>query len=1250
MNTSKHKTQRVTDGVEMSESNFAFTGLRPDRNAGSALVIVLAFLVLLTGLVVVFLGRALLDRKVSASSANMTKTEILGRGALNTIVADLKDEIAQNSIVVNKDDTQKATIYEPKLMDANDPASLSMMPARMSGTDNPNLIRSSDVVTPAYGFDAKASVVSSTAASANGRSIGLARWNSHYLLPLSGTSDSTPANFTAPDWVLVTGSGPQAITSLGDAQKSGGANQVIGRYAFAIYDEGGLVDANVAGYPSVLSGTSVGRKGSPALINLGLVISGSGATTAQQEQAMDKLVGWRNYATAQANGDLAGGYTFANSGSNYLDYILPFTGTTSGTVPGFLTVSGSLYDSRTDQRFTSRQALIKYQRAAYLRSGSTEFPPSSLQYLGTFSRSLNRPSFVPKVTVTSGVTLPAGNNFPTYSAQLGTSNAVSGINPVVQEVLAATGSLAGQPLVQQRFPLSRLGLFPSDPMEEPTSDQKNLISQYFGLVPVSGRHQTWEYKDTIVDASGVRRIRTLGEVAALNPPRDPNFFELLQAAILEGSLWVNGMGIGTANPNTAELGYVNFSNRASPYYVYYTTQLVFFIGANLIDQVQPHNFPITINCTQTPATYPFISITGVADLPYFSEMLFWPYRPTYNAAFTSAGPEPAAGPDPGKPASGSPDYREHLNAWLLFELWNPHQLSPTSLPAGKTPQQIRLVVRPQSPTGGATGFVVREYASSANPAPDAPAPNSTIDIYSNIPDGDPVPKGQPEAGDPSASQNYQPVMRATFNYAEGDYREPAIISGNKLAHDSKDSKFFQVVNDQGNSRFGLWIGETGDPAIGMPDRDYAVENHLPVESDFPAYIYGKIAYLDSTNTSVALQYLHPDGQWYYYQGSGYDIYDRDITRIPVAINQSGAMAEPVPTNKADRGVGASPWSPVKSSNYYTNFNYLLALSVQRIDPRCPVNPGRFLAEITPNAGIRPDATSGAAGSVYWPYRPLTYAVPSANGGTWGSPTPNKYYPGLYFENSKNKNNGNSTYLVDADGALRPGDGGFAAPSAYLSSGTVSRPVFLHRPFRSVAEMGYAFRGAGAWKSLNFFSPESADAGLLDYFSVDEEPVTAGKINLNTRQVKALQAALMGAYRDDAAGDYLTETDAGNLARAIINRSITNPLESRADLVRNLLADPAIVSVIDNIQGTVGGTSLNTVKSRREAFVRALGDVGTTRTWNLLIDVIVQSGQYARSANSLDQFTVEGEKRYWLHVAIDRYTGEVIDQQLEEVNE
>jgi len=46
----------------------------------------------------------------------------------------------------------------------------------------------------------------------------------------------------------------------------------------------------------------------------------------------------------------------------------------------------------------------------------------------------------------------------------------------------------------------------------------------------------------------------------------------------------------------------------------------------------------------------------------------------------------------------------------------------------------------------------------------------------------------------------------------------------------------------------------------------------------------------------------------------------------------------------------------------------------------------------------------------------------------------------------------------------------------------------------------------------------------------------------------------------------------------------------------------------------------------------------TRTWNLMIDLIAQSGRYPPDATNITQankFTVEGEKRYWLHIALGR---------------
>ena len=128
-----------------------------------------------------------------------------------------------------------------------------------------------------------------------------ARWNSHYLLPRFDPADtsinSTPTSaFVAPDWVLVTPQGPNSAPA---------ASAVIGRYAFAVYDEGGLLDMSLAGYPNWSGNpggscdpaptpwlTNVGRKGSVGLADL----TGLGYVCPPQGQ-IDSIVGWRNYAT-----------------------------------------------------------------------------------------------------------------------------------------------------------------------------------------------------------------------------------------------------------------------------------------------------------------------------------------------------------------------------------------------------------------------------------------------------------------------------------------------------------------------------------------------------------------------------------------------------------------------------------------------------------------------------------------------------------------------------------------------------------------------------------------------------------------------------------------------------------------------------------------------------------------------------------------------------------------------------------------
>jgi hypothetical protein len=208
----------------------------------------------------------------------------------------------------------------------------------------------------------------------------------------------------------------------------------------------------------------------------------------------------------------------------------------------------------------------------------------------------------------------------------------------------------------------------------------------------------------------------------------------------------------------------------------------------------------------------------------------------------------------------------------------------------------------------------------------------------------------------------------------------------------------------------------------------------------------------------------------------------------------------------------------------------------------------------------------------------------------------------------------------------------------------------------VGELGYTSRDL-PWKTLDFFSTSSADAALLDVFSVDQANVVAGRINLNTRNPAVLQAMLSGALKVEAQESSVTSsstpsadvlsTDVPAIAQAIVDSTSNStdptqgPLLNRSELVTRL------ATVIGN---ALSASTDQANKTQREATVRALADVSNTRTWNLLIDLVAQTGRYPATATTLDNFQVEGQQRYWLHLAIDRYTGALIAKQLETVSQ
>jgi hypothetical protein len=438
---------------------------------GAALIIVLAFVVLATVVGLTYFSRTTTDRQLAQSSYNDTSADLLARSALDITVSDLKREIATNQPIT-------AANIQPQRYGDN----ISI----------PNLIRRSFSGDPT----GRTSNVSSGAASANGRIITLDRWNSHYLIP------STPT-FTAPDWVLVTGQGPQPAPV---------PNVVIGRYAFAVYDEGGLMDMNLGGYPNYASlsrptlparpfrrlpaklpseeseiilaaftpedncqppnftpqvtnvtlatgvpcsllfntnhdptyftvnglprgltintsngniygtpstpgdytvtqtcsngclpdgtGTlhltivgfpspettpwpvNLARKGTVAFADLTALPSNPASTQ------IDKLMGWRNYATTRQTGASFDNPSFIlASADNYARY---FLGAIAPFGTPFTTVPVAVQNGRTDQAVMTRQELIRLQRI--LDNPPGRFPQSLLQYLGTFSREWNRPA------------------------------------------------------------------------------------------------------------------------------------------------------------------------------------------------------------------------------------------------------------------------------------------------------------------------------------------------------------------------------------------------------------------------------------------------------------------------------------------------------------------------------------------------------------------------------------------------------------------------------------------------------------------------------------------------------------------------------------------------------------------------------------------------------------------------------------------------------------------------------------------
>jgi len=1069
-----------------------------------ALVIALFFMVILTVLVLSLLSKATLSQQISAGSVGQARSDFLARSASDIILGELREEIANSAnsyiyssdgsdVTSNPDSGSAPFIYEPK-------TAQNMVPAKAGSpaADWPTLSKRSYATSSAdaslfpggrslaaYGASAAASKQS-----LNGRSVDDTNWRLPSLL-VSGT---TPVDN---NWCILTRSGVQSvadanITSLRDQTSD---NYAIGRFSYIVYDTGGALDLNVAGYPTTVTGTSL--QGS--MVGADLTVAGLSANQAAS------LLAFRNPASGASPG------TF-------------LTGVTQATDLGYLQALAG------DNAFLSRQDLINFATL----NGFSALLPS----LTHFSREINAPSWGPR----NNASVWGGSGY-TYNDNRNTAGSVNRFIPNVRlpgtpnstpyTITSYTNNGSpftytlnpGDPLVQRRFPLGRLQWL-SPLTGAVNGGTKANIQACFGLVWNSSNPSDphWDY----VGPSGSTvqtSIETLPQIAAEPTKREPNFFELLQAGILQGSL---GQTPAT-NPILAATSGGPYDPAASA--ALRSQWQVFQIGANLIDQQSISGYPTRIN-------FDGAEVYGTKNIPYISKFLLSAYGPLV----TTAGVNSCT-----------------VKTWLEFEVWNPYQGTATA----DQPNQFRIEMKQ------GTGQVQIKL--------------STGTVYNTTP--------------PLSGDSWITVNSSTLSQLTQDPRLIDTLRQNGAAVNTNDNADDLYANNSTGAYYtGFYCGQ-----YKLNANDLMYPNNI--RFNFSVY------------PTFALE-LNENGNWV------------TVQNLPIQ--------DPL-NSYATTYYGSSLTTPNTASRLNTFGN---------VDPRSSRFGYGFLLSKNQFAGLNP----------YYTLYNRTVQWLQANGvsdviyETFNSALGNSFVPQgagqvPFYANryADNQGNGASTtpYFLDQDKVQRRGDATWSSvdPMLPYAAGLGQRPVILNRPFQTVAEMGYAFRDE-PFHSVDFFSTRSGDGALLDLFTVADANTPAsraGVINLNSPALSALnlQSLLQGTTMNPQNAT-LTATAAQVAAVGLTNYSAATPLVSPGDL------PPALASLATSPYDTMQ------IKGERESVLRGIGSAGQSRTWNLLIDIIAQAGRYPPTASSLAQFAVEGERRYWLHVAIDRFTGKVVSQQLEPV--
>jgi len=1148
------------------------------RSAGSALVITLLLIVLLTVAILAFFSRATLGNQIAQSRANAIRAHQIAQSALAFTIADLIGEMRRGSDIFNHGDSeelvprrnqQDAYLTARPFRSAINPGIINLVKGSFGGEAAwPGTALYGNVGGPVRAFAGLENMTGTPAR--NRRVIRAARWGVPQLH--DDGAQLEPDIFTPPSWVLVTRDGGAVdaqseepdFASWTDRNSS---DLVTGRYAFMVYDVGGLVNVNVSGVLSPpLPAQRASRGGRAPFVDPSVLGAGSN---------WEAVLNWRDAAS------LSGDY------SQQVD----------NPQRDFRTVLPG------DQQFPTRQDLIRATDPERGLAGGA-LPQELLPSLTVFSLALNAPGWRPDP------------DRPRID-RTGRSGPDDEMNPaplgirVTREFIRRDGTDAkeGEPLLKTRFPLGKLGLVQSPSGSVTDAQTLSDIRSWFGLAPAADGY-SWEY----VNASNF--IHKLRDLPALE--REPDLFEMLQAALLAGSL-------GAAN--NAETAIRSRAVDANAFYQ------ILQIGANLIDQADEDDLPTRILFNNFP-------IVGTENLPYLCAISAHIIRP------------PAG-------VLGQPAERNLVMGWFQFGLWNPHQNAVQINPSNAQNLRLRAI-------SGKAGVQLTSSSSSIlqqNPFWDFASDPAAFNFRNNrkfgelafldrAPLDDPDPNSLPSfevAVSSAGSPNN--IFPATPN-VPGD-RRPGFAGFYIGAVDAPEPPTYvdsggvtRVTLDSGGAPQATWV--TGqivvdplDPPVFQMEVEVSPGTWIPYQ-----VLDGLLASVSGTNSGLWGSGGRAFFQWMNFNSS---------TFRPM-LGRQGILNIDPKSLRFGMYVGANVrqmnrWRGGGNNGGYTMASYGTSTG--------ETQEQNFLTDAQPASPPRPA------------------------GPNWRIDSGAGYRVSKIVDNIDT----DSVRVADPDGVVRPGDGnsssrafpslftnpqlGASAYQAELNGGSFPalfrapidtnyishRSVILNRPFRNVGEMGYAFRGQ-PWKTLDFSSARSADLALMDFFSMDEAEVVAGPVDLNTSRPDVLAATLQGIQINELLDrgitpppnsnppSTLTADNANALASRITDITGSKPFRNHGDLVL-ALAGPAGEA---NTRIPPIADDAPVVKTARETALRSLSSSTQARVWNLMIDVIAQAGRFPPNAQKFQDFIVEGECRMWLHVAIDRLTGDIIETRLELVNE